>query len=495
MLQKKIIPCAQDFGGQDPVQILKISSRGLDKSASLYKRASAFQNELRDLKPREGKAYLHVITTGGMQTYGANRNADGWPERAHDYYPPLMKNASCIHLDGGLQKYHDVTYMRPGKAAVYQQHDVSDDKKCGIIKAAKYNKDMHRGQLIIEVDTDKWASRLDKKAKGQDIYLSVGAAMDHDYCSACGHKAKTFDQHCEHIKKKAGWMMQDGTKVCMINDSPHFYDISGVDVPADQIAFVLKKVASGAKVQDAVQDAYLNCMTRPAMPFSKAAAILDKLAKMEKQIVCKVQDDPIFQDEEKAKKEFLSSVENHNADEVIDQCHRKAILLSPDMLFKLIGKETDSKDLFQSFADSCTCDCHNIMQDMQMDPMFASQLKDGSFDSKLPTDLGLSSTLQKFIPQFGVSRPALNGKAIHISIMISNGARPEKDTKRFKQKLQQKDQQKEKQKETEDQNLQKKASQLQNHFRRTYARYVVSFAERNSQDTCRLALQKMARYR
>jgi hypothetical protein len=74
--------------------------------------------------------------------------------------------------------------------------------------------------------------------------------------------------------------MEDGTKVCMINDSPHFYDISGVDVPADQIAFVLKKVASGAKVKDAIQDTYMNCMTRPAMPFSKAAAILDKLAKM-----------------------------------------------------------------------------------------------------------------------------------------------------------------------------------------------------------------------
>jgi hypothetical protein len=32
----------------------------------------------------------------------------------------------------------------------------------------------------------------------------------------------------------------------MFNDAPSFYDISGVNVPADPIAFVLRKIASGA---------------------------------------------------------------------------------------------------------------------------------------------------------------------------------------------------------------------------------------------------------
>lgn len=34
----------------------------------------------------------------------------------------------------------------------------------------------------------------------------------------------------------------------MINDAPRFYDISGVNVPADKMAFVIRKVASGATV-------------------------------------------------------------------------------------------------------------------------------------------------------------------------------------------------------------------------------------------------------
>jgi hypothetical protein len=38
----------------------------------------------------------------------------------------------------------------------------------------------------------------------------------------------------------------------MLNDKLSFYDISGVDVPADKMAFVIRKVASGAPVQDAI---------------------------------------------------------------------------------------------------------------------------------------------------------------------------------------------------------------------------------------------------
>lgn len=486
MLYKRITPCASDFGGQSPVQILKISSKGLDKTASMKKRAGAFQKQLKELKPLQKKAYLHVITTGGYQTYGANRNLDGWIEKEHDYYPPMMKGA-CIHLDGGLQKYHDQSYMRPDKAAVYQQHDVSDDKKCGIIKAACYNKEMHRGELIIQVDQDKWAARLHKKANGQDIYLSVGASMDHDYCSYCGHKAQTFQQHCDHIKKKAGWVGQDGTKVCMLNDSPHFYDISGVNVPADQMAFVLKKVASGTPVNTAINNTYLNYQTRPSMSLSKAASILDKLAKMEKQIICKIDDDPIFYDDEDDVRAFLSSVENYDAQEIIDQCHRKAILLSPQMLFKLIGKQAQNRDMFNMFAENCSCNCKNLMQDMQQDPMFSMELQDGSFDSKFPLDLNLASILDKFITSFGVSRPALNGKTIRISISVGNTS----DKSKSFQKLLETEKNDEGQKE----DIKKKASDLQQHFRRTYARYVLSFAQRNSQDTCYLAMQKLARYR
>lgn len=499
MIYKKIVPCAEDFGGQNPVQILKISSKGLDKTASMQKRASHFQDVIKQIKPMDKKAYLHVITTGGYETYSSNRNNDGFNQDYMILRPPMPKNASCvqIQLDGGLKKYHD-TYLK--NAAVYQEHQVADDKKSGIIKAAKYNQNMHRGQLLIEVDTDLWQQRLNKRASGQDIYLSIGSSVPFDICSACGNKAHTLKQHCDHITKQAGWLLNDGTKVCMLNDAPKFYDISGVNVPADQMAFALRKIASGANASQAIAQAHSQVMTRPSMGSSKAAHILSKLAKMQKQLLCKVDDDAIFEDDQQAVKDFMKAVENYDADQVVDQCNRKAILLSPKMLFKLMGKEAQDGGMFNMLADSCPVCGKNMMQDMQNDSQFSSMLSNGCFDSKLPTDLNLANILQSFIPDFGVSRPALNGKAIRITIRMGGTPPVQEKQEKFKQDVQSLDkepqkEEKNKEQKTQKQDIQKKASAISDQFRRTYARYVISFAQRNSQDTCQLALQKLARYR
>lgn len=43
MLYKTIIPNAEDLRGESPVEILKVSSKGLDKTASMQKRAAAFE--------------------------------------------------------------------------------------------------------------------------------------------------------------------------------------------------------------------------------------------------------------------------------------------------------------------------------------------------------------------------------------------------------------------------------------------------------------------
>jgi hypothetical protein len=72
-------------------------------------------------------------------------------------------------------------------------------------------------------------------------------------------------------------VLSDGTKIGMINDAPKFYDISGVNVPADQMAFVLRKVASGDSAAKAIEAARFQA-TRPPMSLSKAARLLGKLA-------------------------------------------------------------------------------------------------------------------------------------------------------------------------------------------------------------------------
>lgn len=505
MLYKTIVPDAMQLG-QNPVQILKISHKGLDKTAAMQKRAAAFTDVIADIQPMQKKAYLHVITTGAYQAYGAQRNGDSFNQDYLTIHPPLAKTASAktIQLDGGLKKYHDSSYSS-GKAKVYQQHQTEQQgaQASGIVKCARYNDKMHRGQLLIEVDADKWAQRLNKRASGQDIYLSIGCSQDHDVCSVCGNIAHTLKEHCDHVNMHKLAVYQDGTRCCMFNDAPSFYDISGVNVPADPIAFVLRKVASGQPAQKAIALSRYMVGTRPPMVINKAAALLTKLSKMQKALICRVADDPLFQDNDQAVEDFLKAVQNYPADEIISNCNRKAILLSPKMLFKIIGKESSDSNLFNMFADSCPCCGQHIMQDMTNDDLFANQLKDGSFDTITPVDLGLDSILQKFMPQFGVSRPALNGKAIRITIRIGSKPQQDKDqTAIIKAMDNQKQQSTNKIKfvsnnhmQQDQQSVQKKASLVNDQFRRTYARYVLSFAQRNSQDTCNLALQKIARYR
>ena len=191
---KHILPESFDFGVPS-VEIIGCGRNGLDKQA-MCKRASVdpFEDVIADLKPMKKRAYLHVITTGAQETYNANRNGDDFPETyQHVVFPyPEDPRRKSYDTDGGLKKYHNASYMSK-KAAVYQEHHTKDTAPSGEIIAARYNDDMHRGELIIAVDTDKWADRLHKKASGQNIYLSMGCVVEKDTCFPKGTLVLTPD--------------------------------------------------------------------------------------------------------------------------------------------------------------------------------------------------------------------------------------------------------------------------------------------------------------
>ena len=283
MMQKRILPESFNFDVPS-VEIIGVGNKGLDKTA-MEKRASAFDDVIEHLEKKANRTYLHVITTGAYEKSGANSNGDGWNGYEMEMEFPHPENAQkkTAHLDGGLSKYHK-TYM--DDAAVYQEHQTKTAgvDPSGEIIAETYNKDMDRGELIIAVDTTKWAPRLQKKASGENIYLSIGASVPYDICNICGRMAKVASEHCDHFKKHRGEIYDCGVRACVMNDKPKFYDISGVNVPADRIAFVLQKVGSGETVKTASLAADIAVGSRPPMVLTKAAAILGKLAQMEKVI-------------------------------------------------------------------------------------------------------------------------------------------------------------------------------------------------------------------
>ena len=476
MMEKTIIPEEFDFG-MPAVDIIGVGSKGMDKTA-MVKRASAFDDVVEKIEKKPNRSYLHVITTGAFEKYGANANNDAWNGEAFTHtcaYPEDTKTAT-ITFDGGLSKYHDDTYMKGGR--VFQEHKDTrgKDKASGEVIAARYNPMMKRGELLIAVDTDKWARRLQKKASGKNIYLSIGADVPNDTCMLCHRVAKTASQHCEHFTKNRGQIYDSGDRSCVMNDTPNFYDISGVDVPADRISFVLQKVASGATDTEARVAALVTHGTRRPILYTKAAGLLDKLSKMEKKLTGMIEGgdtDEAFENDEEAKKDFNKAVKHYPSDEVIDSCNRKGILLSPEMLFALLGNECEDPDsgiILATCDDDSLGDCSDIMQELDEAEDKNIDLMDGSFDTRHAPDISLENILESFLPEFGTDNQDIGLKSIRITIT----SRPKKERG------------------------QKKSASFnkyaQSALRRTYARYVVSFAEQNNEHSCMNALRKIALY-
>lgn len=473
MITKQVLPESFDFG-MPSVELIGVGSKGLDKTA-MVKRASAFDDILDKIEKKPNRTYLHVITTGAFEKYASNANGDGY--NGHSFtleipYPESL-DKKAVQLDGGLSKYHDDTYMKDG--AVYQEHQTKTAgvQPSGEIVAARYNTDMERGELVIAVDTIKWSDRLQKKASGHDIFLSIGCSVPKDICNICGHFAKVASEHCDHFKHHRGQLFKNGSVACVMNDSPSFYDISGVNVPADKIAFVLRKMASvpGAMEKEASLEAVTAVGTRKPMLLTKAAAILSKLAEMEKQVHGLVEGDKVdldaFKDDADEKKNLILRVESYPADEVIDSCNRKGILLSPGMLFKLLGSDLEDGNLLSKLDDADCGDMSCMMRELEEDEDRNDELQDGSFDQHFPADLNLDDILNKFLPEFGTDNPAIQAKIIRIT--VSPKEKKEEQHKEASFNL-----------------------QAEQALRKTYARYLISFAERNSDQACMNALMKVA---
>jgi hypothetical protein len=68
--------------------------------------------------------------------------------------------------------------------------------------------------------------------------------IKYDVCTACGNKARTRGEYCDHLKYEMGKIASDtGIQYAALNPSPNFFDSSWVIRPADRTGYMLKKVA------------------------------------------------------------------------------------------------------------------------------------------------------------------------------------------------------------------------------------------------------------
>ena len=254
MSMLKIISPGSQRWNESVAELIKLASNGLrgnDLQAFIKRAGHPFVDILRNTKFEPGEVPIHLIALGATELYGPNRNGDGF------------KIAAC-------RLYHN-TFVK--HARWYRNHKNKDrSKSYGIIKASVFNEPMKRIELLVALNGTKEAAErnggliaeqeLEKLAQGKDIGVSMACKVAYDVCSGCGNRARNRDEYCKGVDEggmcKRGGLRNRITMVCddghhLHADNPHpdFFDISDVWRPADRIAYVFGKAASGSVMSGA----------------------------------------------------------------------------------------------------------------------------------------------------------------------------------------------------------------------------------------------------
>lgn len=218
----KLIEFGPYFSESEPsLNLIQIDGDG----SHLVKKAAdqRINDYVTNLQPRLGKFYLHILAMGAGEYYGANRNADFFPE-------------------DNLKLYYK-TFEDTGH--IFRNHINKDPARAiGKVIYAIYNERMHRVELIAEVDEKLGRDIYDRIANGDYPATSMACKTPYDKCSICGNEASSRQAYCSHLRSELGKTYPDGRKVMALNVAPlRFFDQSIVVKPADVTSGVLQKVA------------------------------------------------------------------------------------------------------------------------------------------------------------------------------------------------------------------------------------------------------------
>ncbi len=210
------------YGDDNGVEMELIHPGVLVKTAEVSSDLTEF---IKALKTEDGKVYILVNALSAGEYYGSNRNGDYIAEEI-------------------LRRYHKDFEVR---GRVYKHHKNKDPKtSLGKVLFSSYNGNMHRVELVCELDENKDERFIQRIQRGEYPSVSMGMRTPYDICSICGHKSKNLTQYCDHLRNEMNHTYPDGRKVMAVNPAAKFFDISFVIIGADPTAGVMRKLASGA---------------------------------------------------------------------------------------------------------------------------------------------------------------------------------------------------------------------------------------------------------
>jgi hypothetical protein len=174
--------------------------------------------------PDKDHFLIHSTAMGDQETYGPNKNGDGWPKEA-------------------LARKHQ-TFVTNGH--FFREHRNRDPKqKIGDIKYAAFRSVADGGMGRVELlkwGHKKLAEEEYELAKaGKELCFSMSARVPEDVCSCCDHHAKRASDYCDHLKFHMLQYRPEFKKYAFAsNPDPNFFDDSRVVRPADRIARYLE---------------------------------------------------------------------------------------------------------------------------------------------------------------------------------------------------------------------------------------------------------------
>ena len=333
------------------------------------KYASVGSDYFKNVNPIPGHSIVYVLAMGAWETYGDNRNGDGFPEypyKEHEKPPWITAEDSLVQ--------HYKTFEEFGYN--YRHHANTDPAKAvGKVMKAFWNQPMHRVELLVDLENAKAPDLAERIEAGEFPPVSMGTRIRYDVCNICGNRAPTRAQYCDHLRFQMRQIHETGQRICALNPSPKFFDISWVFKPADRTAFMLKKVAEETPYTLTGSDAgdYLDLMSSRKVAASKVADMdkivqgltvasksdkdLDALSKMRPTIIIAVNNSPEFSSE------HLRGLAQHPLDKVFSTLAAGGCqLTTPEIMKMSIYKSIPDLEVDDSHLDKAVALQNAVME-------------------------------------------------------------------------------------------------------------------------------------
>lgn len=160
------------YGTGEPTLMVvghSIHGRWITEKAASFRRegvvakyASPAFDYIQNVQPRDGHTFVLVNALGAYETWDANRNGDGFPEKAYKVGQlPKCGDKQCLPptSKGWLSEeetllHHYKTFETHG--GIYKHHiNKNAGKSLGRVERAFWNPEMHRVELLLDIVNDK----------------------------------------------------------------------------------------------------------------------------------------------------------------------------------------------------------------------------------------------------------------------------------------------------------------------------------------------------